>query len=469
MGGNCSGKTTVLQALACVYQPSSAQSTDYRFPSFFRPNTGSHWEGSDFEIAYSQRIGQQVYDNLTQRYEKASDRWTPRYQRRPVRDVRYVGIGESVPDIDRLTLKSMIHYTTIPKQSQVEEEIRKAAGQILNRDYQSFFQVNYNYTSRVSIGVSSSNVTYSGLSMSSGEQRVFRILESVYRSPKFSLILIDEIDLFLHQDALQRLLQNLNAHCSSKNKQLVFTTHFPPVADMYKEIQIYTLNRVPDKTVVWPGYSIEAMRHITGKQLRPLSCYVEDDLAEAIVSRVATDLQIRKTIEIGRYGPAANAFSLSTGLYLSKYRIDDTLVLLDGDVYGDIAERRQQVKKALSGNQSQHDNQRKDVLKMIRALAPRTIDRDVAIPPEVALHRLIRTISPAKLSDARVELYELVNGINNVQDTHEFLDLVIDHVGEPRQVALFQLVELASLADGWVRYTRPLRRWMCQRKTFHKL
>ena len=78
-----------------------------------------------------------------------------------------------------------------------------------------------------------------------------------------------------------------------KHIQLIFTTHFPPVAEMYDEMCIYSLNRVPAKTVVWRGYSYEAMRHITGEQERPILCYVEDDVAEQIVARVATELRIR--------------------------------------------------------------------------------------------------------------------------------------------------------------------------------
>ena len=45
------------------------------------------------------------------------------------------------------------------------------------------------------------------------------------RAPNSGLILIDEIDLLLHQDALFRLLEKLNERAQEKNLQIIFTTH----------------------------------------------------------------------------------------------------------------------------------------------------------------------------------------------------------------------------------------------------
>lgn len=165
--------------------------------------------------------------------------------------------------------------------------------------------------------------------MSSGEQRVFRILEVVFSAPNYLLILVDEIDLFLHQDALMRLIGKLCEHCDAKNKQLVFTTHFPPVAKLYDQVSVVTLHRAPAKTVVWKGYSHEALRHITGHQERPISVYVEDDVAEAIVSHLARVMGIRKFVQFGHFGPASNAYTLGAGMLLSGANLDNTLVVLD--------------------------------------------------------------------------------------------------------------------------------------------
>ena len=45
MGVNGAGKTTVIHALACAYQP-DGQGENHRFPDFFVPNTDALWNGS---------------------------------------------------------------------------------------------------------------------------------------------------------------------------------------------------------------------------------------------------------------------------------------------------------------------------------------------------------------------------------------------------------------------------------------
>ncbi len=474
MGSNGSGKTTVLHALACAYMPLNHGDRDYHFSEFFRPNTDALWKESDFLIRYSQRLPPNEPQELSQRYTKATDRWTPRYQRRPERYTRFIGIAESVPDLETVSRHSIVHYTKVGNDDEVGILVRETAGQILNKVYESFYRITYTHSGKVSIGVRTPavvsggvivapEVTYSGLSMSSGEQRVFRILDAVFRSPSYSLILVDEIDLFLHQDALQKMIAKLHEHCTAKNKQLIFTTHFPPVALMYDKVCIYTLNRVPGRTVIWRGYSYEAMRHITGRQDRPVSCYVEDDVAEQIVFRVAAELRIRKFVEIGRYGPAINAFSLCVGLYLSGQPTDNTLAILDGDVYGSIAERVKQIAAVMTGNQPVHDEQRAGVIPMLRALTPPADVFDARgdlLAPEQMLHRMLVGLSDENIPPERAEMHEIAKGIVNVPEKHAFVDTIINHSGEPRGIALSNIVELASRSTDWAAYTQEIREWL---------
>jgi AAA15 family ATPase/GTPase len=464
MGSNCCGKTTVLHAIACAFSPLKKGDPDYRFPLFFRPNSDAHWRESKFSISYSERQGPVSSGRQTQNYGKLTDRWSPRYHRRPVRYTRFVNIGESVPDIETVNLTSMIHYTKTESDDESGMAIRETAGQILNKQYDSLYKIKYDYRGQLSIGVKTSNLTYSGLSMSSGEQRVFRILDAVFRAPNYGLILVDEIDLFLHQDALQRLLQKLRAHCENKKKQLVFTTHFPPVAKLYDDMCIYTLNRVPSKTIIWRGYSYEAMRHITGTQERPITCYVEDDVAEQIVARVASQLTIRKFVNFGTYGPAVNAFNLCGGLSLSKQSTDHTLGILDGDVYGNRGERRNRVNSAITGNQAIHDKQRSDLMRLVRTLKPIKNANGKLLSPEQVLHRMLHGLAPETVPRDRSELHGIAMDVVNVPERHGFINQIIAHTGESREVALSKIVELASLSNEWCSYTRVVRKWLAAQK-----
>jgi len=283
------------------------------------------------------------------------------------------------------------------------------------------------------------------------------------------LILVDEIDLFLHQDALQRLLGKLQEHCTTERKQLIFTTHFPPVAQMYDKICIYSLNRVPSRTVVWRGYSYEAMCHITGRQERPILCYVEDDVADQIVARVASELGIRKFVQIGRYGPAENAFSLCAGLQLANQSMKHTLAVLDGDVYGTASERRDRIGLVLTGNMHFHDHERRKLQRLVRTLAPAKSAQGRRYSPEQMLHRMLRSLDRETIAADRREVFDIAQGVVNVPEKHGFLNEIIDRTGESRANALLIIVGLASSASEWRRYTRVVRAWLTKQKFDLKL
>jgi predicted ATP-dependent endonuclease of OLD family len=301
--------------------------------------------------------------------------------------------------------------------------------------------------------------------MSAGEQRLFRILDAIFRAPKYGLILVDEIDLFLHQDAIYRMLRKLCEHCTEKSKQLIFTTHFPPVAEMCGDICIYTLNDVAGRTILWQGYSHEAIRHITGTQIRPIQCYVEDDVAEQIVGQIAASIGIRRFVEFGRCGPAGNVFGVCAGLYLSNQSTEHTLGILDGDVYGIRSERRDRVKSALTGNQPEHVTKRHELMRLVRTLTPTKDSSGQFLSPEQALHKMLHELPEADVPDGRRELHRIAQTVVNVPERHGFVNRIIELTGESREVALSKIIELASLSSRWERYTRIVRKWMLRKST----
>lgn len=464
MGTNGSGKTTVLHALACVYGPPDQMSPNYKFPMYFKPNSDSVWSGSKFELHYAERLGSVQSLGLTQEYSKAADRWTPKYERRPIRFTRLLTIRESVPEVEAININAMVHYNRVARLTQADDLIRTVAGEVMNRNYTAYHNVAYQRAGRNSIGVTTGGLTYPALSMSAGEQRVFRILEAVYTAPDYALILIDEIDLFLHQDALQRLLGKLHSHCQQKHKQLIMTTHFPPVAKMYADIAVTTLHRMPERTIFWSGYSVAALRHITGEQEKPLSIFVEDDVADTIVGQVAIELRLRPYVNIVHFGAASNAFKVGAGIMLAGRTLENILIVMDGDVQATKRERREKVASELTGTEEVRTAQRKTVLAAIQCFKPSGIKS-----PEQALHQLLHTVNGANLDQDDADLLRIVHDVNNVPDRHGLVNHIIDLTGESRPVALAKLVKLASRAQGWKRYTVLVRRALEQRRTLLNL
>lgn len=90
------------------------------------------------------------------------------------------------------------------------------------------------------IGVESEVLAYSSLSMSAGEQKIFLILETILKEDKNALILIDELDLLLHDEALKKLIDAISTHAEDKNKQIIFTTHREMVTTLSDKINYKT-------------------------------------------------------------------------------------------------------------------------------------------------------------------------------------------------------------------------------------
>jgi ABC-type lipoprotein export system ATPase subunit len=458
MGTNGCGKTTVLHALACAHAP-LANSPNYKFPTFFRPSTDSLWRGSEFQLDYAMREGEAFFGSVKLDYAKAADRWTPRYERRPPRHTRFIAIRESVPEVEVIGATTMVHYRRADRITAADNSIRLAAGEIMDRQYSAFHEINYERGWRSSIGVTHHDLTYSSLSMSAGEQRVFRILSTVFGAPRYSLILIDEIDLFLHQDALERLLKKLSVHCRESHKQLVMTTHFPPVAKMYEDISIQTLHRTPAKTLVWNGYSIAALRYITGRQERPISVFVEDNVAEAIVAQVAIELGLRPFVKIGYFGCASNAFTVGAGIILAGQSIDNVLIVLDGDEQGTKEERRRAVNKELAGTEPDRIAQRKILLgAIVKFRIP-----DQLLCPEQCIHSMLATLDRGAFEQNDLYLIDIAQNIHNVPERHQFLGLIVEISGEPQEVILSKLTRLAARSHQWKSYTAAVRRILLRR------
>ena len=79
MGVNGAGKTTVIHALACVYQPDDGgKGENHKFPEFFVPNTDSLWRGSELYVVNETegKNGQRVV-LPSRRYGKDFDRLPP--------------------------------------------------------------------------------------------------------------------------------------------------------------------------------------------------------------------------------------------------------------------------------------------------------------------------------------------------------------------------------------------------------
>jgi len=352
-GRNGSGKSTLLAIAACGYHNNALG-----FLPFGRKEP--YYTFSDFFIQSSEEVSP---EGITIRYTFRHDKWRttteqpePKrdgvwiqskkkggkwrdYQDRLYRNVVYLGIQRILPDSEKSVA---INYRNVFTQNAAngwEDEVRTIVGRILGRRYDDF---RYAYTEQqryrlpfVRIG----DLTYSGFNMGAGESALFNIFSTIFdctqksRENRGVLILVDEIELGLHEEAQRRLVEELKLICSQKQVQIICTTHSGVIFDLLPPAGRIFIERQLDHTEILVGVSAAyAMGKLAGNPNAELDIFVEDDVAQAILeSTLSNDLRARVNImPIG----SANALMQQLAARYKEFptgHARNACVILDGD------------------------------------------------------------------------------------------------------------------------------------------
>lgn len=446
-GVNGCGKTTVLHALACLYRPASSIGEKNYFTRFFKRENGVLWIGSKLEAHFC--INGTVQ---SRKYAKAGDRWTPRSNQRPQRDVVFIGISSCVPDIEQIAPTLTSFAMGADENVQRREQILRAASAIMNYDYNNYSKVSchkkkYKKVARNGAG------SYSSLAMGAGEQRLFNILEILYSLPAYSLFLIDELDLTLHTSALMKLVDEMTRVAQHKHLQIVFTTHREELA-LRKDINIRHIWKTANSndTFVLDHTSPDCLLRLTGKMEKQLEVYVEDDLAEYIARQVARDKGLLPYTSFLRFGAIENAFVVAAGCDIQEADSDNKIFLLDGDKYRTDAERMTQMQKCYSGNEVDRNARRLRAISHIRQFTLPDGEQ-----PEHYLWMQLKSTN----NDLAMAAQEV---IAVAEDKHAYLYDVQMRCGESRDAFLTRLTSMLSQEPFWNGYVAELASWLDDRK-----
>jgi ABC-type branched-subunit amino acid transport system ATPase component len=453
-GPNCCGKSTILHALACCYQPpAGSENHAYTFQEFFVPNTDAIWKGSRLVLTHSYTYGSADYKRAETTYEKRTVQWAPRRYKRPARHAVYLGVGSCVPQIELQRSDKKVNYTTITKTDVVSELVRKAMAKVLNRKYDEINE--HTAGARRYCGVRSSGIRYSALSMGAGEQRLFHLLDAVFSSPKFGLILVDELDLLLHGDALERFLNVVSERATAKKLQIVFTSHREMLLDFPELVNVRHIHNQGGKTRCLNETKPDAVRRLTGKQAKPLEILVEDDLATAIVNKVAGQLGMKRFVATTRFGAALNGFVVLAGMILKGAEVVDCLCVLDGDVYTTEAEREERARQVICGDSPEAAKQRVALLEAVTQLALLQ-----GQSPEMYLHGLLVGLDEASLDPEGRELVSLAREIEVPENSHDYLRRAIEELGLGHEDGYRRVVDLVATTPEWSEYVKPVSEWL---------
>ncbi|TWK90109.1 hypothetical protein CHCC20333_4247 [Bacillus paralicheniformis] len=322
----------------------------------------------------------------------------------------------------------------------------------MNRDYSS-----YNLHSDPKgkyIGVEYNQAKYSSLSMSAGEQRIFKILAEVYNAPNNSLILIDEIDLLLHAFAFKKLIETLHERAEEKKLQIVFTTHSIDILSYSKFINIRHLYSTSEKTICLTNTKPDTIYRITGESTRPIELFVEDDLAFTIVNHIIESLNMSKYVNVARFGAAENCFTTAAGMLLSNKLTTECLFILDGDMFVSEEDKMKRIKKALTGTTQENYEMRDKLLKHITQF-----NLPDSVAPEHFIHSLLKELSTLN------QIVETAKDIQKVDNTHKYVDDIIERMNyQSKEVGLSKIIDVASQHEKWEHYIAPLKKWLKARR-----
>lgn len=446
MGVNGSGKSTVLHALACTYGRYK-NGDNYTFSYFFTPNPDASWKGSSLTVT---NIDEKNRREVSKKYMKKDTKWA-NYSSRPKRDVHYMGISTGMPAIEVEKKTSFINYVSNREKSELDEKVIRDASYILNKNYDEL--MSHTLGKRQYIGVhTKGGIAYSALSMGAGEQRVIKILQIVHSAYQYSLILIDEIDLLLHADALKKLIKRLADIAKYRHLQIVFTTHALEMKDLGEYADVRYLEQQEGRTLVYDSIKPDLLYQLSGEDKREFTIYVEDEFAASVVKKLAYDMKMLRYISVVQFGSIENAFVVAAGKVLSGEDTDNILIVTDGDKYIGEKEKEKRMKSILTGTEIDHSDSVRKALSVITQFS-----LPVEMKPEEYVHEML-----VELSDDD-EIVLCAKSILAVEESHRWITGIGERLGLGKEVYA-RVVELAARNDKWNDYVKNVHRWIAQKK-----
>lgn len=446
MGVNGSGKSTILHALACTYTPYQ-KGEDYKFSYFFTPNPDASWNGSCFTVT-NYDINEKK--DISKKYEKKKDRWA-RYASRPERDLYFMGIASCIPEIELEKKTSFINYVSKTLNDKITEKIVLAASYILNKDYEDLLMHVLGRKKYMGVHTRDGKI-YSALSMGAGEQRVIKILQTLYGANQYSLILIDEIDLLLHVDAFRKLIKKISEIATDRNLQIIFTTHSLEMQYLSQYADIRYIEQQNGRMLVYDSIKPDLLYKMSGEVNRKYLIYVEDNLAAAIVRQIAKDLSMQRYISIITYGSIENAFVVAAGKVLAREDTENVLIVMDGDKFVTTEERVKRLKTILTGTEVAHDKKIDQALAMIVQL---NLPENTA--PEKFIHSLLISMDDSE------ECVACAKNITSVNDTHEWITSIVEQIGIGEQI-YSTIMDVISEHELWAQYISNVREWIKEKR-----
>ena len=366
VGGNATGKSTVLSAAATAYRSPDGQVRNFRPAMLFSDyNQGTakqakRWKWRSIDLGY---LGQEEtwkgatieFDYLTPKggrsmqWRRSRRGWSRNYFGRenvsqPERPV-YLRMLSGLNDLSRIHASIVLRG----RQGELEEtpltpSQLEFAHQILPFRYSEVVDLS-NGSKNLLFAVQERGATYSELHMAAGERAILRLSKDITQLDG-ALVLIDEVEAGLHPWVQQLLMLHLQQLALRNDLQIIVTSHSPVVLDSVPLNGRIFLDRsdTSSEVVVRPAYSDLIQNALYGRSSEMLKLLCEDEIAEGILKGVfdllLSNQRIKwESIRIGR-DTGASEFPMHARALDKFGQLQNTLFILDGDQQGGDIERK---------------------------------------------------------------------------------------------------------------------------------
>jgi len=223
-GFNGSGKSTVGQLMICGYRRLSTALTAKRFyiKDFFPVSVVDPTpfdDGASVSFKYqTDKVG--VQQELT--ISRAKKEWSG-YKRQPERNCEYVGFTVYVPKVERRDLSIYNAASLVLTEKSEIESVQKHVSKILGAVYDDvYFQGVSAKSKKGELGIASRyGASYSENNMGFGEGRVVYSVRLLETCPEQSLIVLEEPETSLHENAQFEFVKYLMDVSARRRHQIV--------------------------------------------------------------------------------------------------------------------------------------------------------------------------------------------------------------------------------------------------------
>ena len=142
-------------------------------------------------------------------------------------------------------------------------------------------------------------------------------------------------------------------------------------------------------------------------------------------------------------------------MHMLEQSLDHKLFVLDGDTCRTEEERKNQLKKYYSGTEPDKEQKRNEVLLHISQLD---------LPDGEQPEKYINHILTEDIENQNAEITALAKSIIEPDEPHEYLNGIIDGLGDEENVGLYKVIEELAKHPEWNTYTESVRNWLINEK-----